>query len=106
MREVFDRMTEWQRIFSYSTFGLNAFFLLWGLLYCICKCCFCCRPSQPKPLVKKSKEEKKLIGDEDSSRVELTNIKSSKVEMDTVPPLIKHVTSKGASFEEDEVHKA
>ena len=42
IREVLDRMKDWQRYVAYSSFGLNAFFLLWGILYCVLKCC-CCR---------------------------------------------------------------
>ena len=104
MREVFDRMNDWQRISAYSTFGLNAFFLLWGLLYCICKCCCCCRNCQRQTVQKrKDKDEKsRLVASEDSSRLELTSTNPAKV-----PPLIKHDASlKGGIYDEDEVHKA
>ena len=105
--EVLDRMNDWQRYAAYSSFGLNGFFILWGLLYCILKCC-CCRCGGTGG--KRIKELERLLAlqldrsareEKDSSRLELARQQNSMASQDPKSP--KHSPSKSRTFEEDEL---
>lgn len=79
IREALDRMKDWQRYVAYSSFGLNALFLLWGLLYFVLKCCCCCRCEGATG--RRIKELEKLLALQVDYREESSRIESSRLEL-------------------------